>query len=190
MMKKSLRLLLITAAALVCAIAVFCLIFTGKGYHSFLSWHNFNLDGSCMIYDVEKQSFLEDSELHIHVFRREKEGEDLTKGQFVIGGLLDQEKLNREAGENIFYTQTANYDSLNGQPGLYYKINRYETQGTETQKTEEIEPKAELRWQPETKTALIKLAFGEQYDEDVRYIVFYGFSEREAAKKYAEESLK
>ena len=193
MMKKTVRNYMIAAAAVLVAVGVFLLVFTGKGYHSFLSWHYFNLDGSCMVYDVQSGSFLDDTEMHVRVFRKEKAGEDLTKGQFVIKGLLDQEKLNQEADEAVFYTQMAAYYSLNGQPGLYYEIKRHDntSAGTEqTQKIEAFRPKAVLSWQPDNKTALVKLAYGEQYDEDVRYLVLYGFPDRETAKQYADESVK
>ena len=188
MMRKQVRVLLF-AAAVICAIGGFVLIFTGKGYHSFFSWQNMNLDGSCMIYDVKNNAFLDDAEMHVHVFRRQKAGEDLTKGQFMIKGLLDQEKLNQEAGEGVFYTQMVEYYSLNGQSGLYYEIKRHENKLVRSEPTQEITvffPKADLIWQPDKKTAIVKLAYGEQYDEDVRYLVFFGFPDREMAKQYAE----
>ena len=189
MKRKTVLILFFAAAAVICAVGGFLLIFTGKGYHSFFSWQNMNLDGNCMIYDVKNKVYLDDAEMHVHVFRRQKAGEDLTKGKFVIKGLLDLEKLNTEAGEDVFYTQMVNCYSLNGQPGLYYEITRYENMPAGSEQTQEITaflPKAALSWQQEGKTAIVKLAYGEQYDEDVRYLVFYGFSDREAAKQYAD----
>ena len=189
-MKRHLKILWVIVPVVLCIFCLFLFIYKSEGYHSFLHRNYLNLDGSCMIYDIQNKTFLDDAAMHIKLIRTAKAGEDISKGQFIIKGWLDAEKLNKEAGKDVFYTQAASFVLTGDDPCLEYCITRHENLGgpEQTMTHETILPKAFLEYRLKDKTAVVKLSYGEQYDEDVRYLAFYGFADREAARKYIESA--
>ena len=176
-MKLKKVLLILIPAVLVCVIGVTALIFFSPGCHTMFGWHRFNIDGKCMIYDLQAQDFREDTVLHIHECQRTQG--DVRKGQFVIEGYLDTDALNEDAEEGSFYVH-ASYYGIYGDDSLNCVVEKY------TDKLSDVYPFAVLKYDREKKVCVITLyQLGENGEREDLYVAFYGFSNREDALAYS-----
>ena len=187
-LKKLLAILI--PAVLICAFGVTLLIFFSPGCHTLFGWHRFNIDGPCMVYDLQTQKFREDTALHIHECQREQS--DVRKGQFVIEGYLDEEALGQHAEEGTFYVH-ASYYGVYGSDSLNCIVTKYTTvQGREPKVLpEHMYPWAILNYDRKKNVCVITLyQLGDNGEREDLYIIYYGFSNREDAKGYGDMARK
>ena len=177
-------------ATLVCAIGVTLLIFFSPGCHTLFGWHRFNIDGTCMVYDVQSQSFLKDTTLHVHECQRAV-GE-VRKGQFVVEGYLDADALNKSAEEGTFFGHASYYGAY-GNDSLDCIVTKYTTiEGREPKVvSEHVYPWAILNYDRKKNVCVVTLyQLKENGERENLYIAYYGFANQEDALAYSESAGK
>ncbi len=189
-MNNSKKNIWVAGAVILFIFCIYLLTFKSEGYHTFLHWRIFNLNGNCFVYDNLNNAFLDDTSIHIHLCRSTISGDNLNKGTFVIDDYLDVTSLNKNASEGTFYSQGTVLDFLSGPPRLYSSITLYKNLGglEQTIQTETVLPVAYLQYNQKERTAVVNLSYGEQFDEDIRYVILYGFTDHESAQMYIEKS--
>jgi hypothetical protein len=188
--KKLLAILI--PAVLICAFGATLLIFFSPGYHTLFGWHRFNIDGPCMVYDLQTQKFREDTTLHIHECQRAV-GE-VRKGQFIVEGYLDTDVdvLNQSAEEGTFFTHASYYGAY-GSDSLNCIVTKYTMiQGREPEVASEVVyPCAILNYDRKKNVCKITLyQRGDNGEREDLYIIYYGFSNREDAEGYGDMARK
>ena len=182
MKKLSTRIILIALAAIILASLAIYLAFSSEGYHQLFSLHHFKLDGPCLVYSVQEKRFLADTTLHIDEYQASKAGDEVRPGTFVIDGYVNVAEFTQSEQDEVFYSDAAYYNETENRPGLFYSITKYENKGDKDQtlKQNTCFPEAALQYDTDKDAAIIRLTYAENR-EDLRYLVFYGFSDREEA---------
>ena len=189
--------IVICAAAALLVVLLFCslpvLKFFSTGYHNYKNYHNFNFDGTCYIYDMSINRFLDDTEMHIHQFWNGKQGE-MPKGRFIIEGYVDVDKPNEEnTEEGVFYAGVPIYGNY-GDRTIWYTLNKYygedlDSVDPETD-SEGIPPISLLRWDRTEKIASVQITgFGKSLNSKNTLIAIYGAESKDYAYRYIQARL-
>lgn len=187
----------IGVAAALLIVLFFCSLpvikFFSSGYHNFKTYHNFNFDGTCYIYDMETGRFLDDTKMHIRLLATEKDGE-MPKGNFIIEGYVDADKLNEEnTEEGVFYAGIPVYGNY-GERTVWYTLNKYH--GTDLDSvdpdtdSEGVPPISLLRWDTTEKIASVQITgFGKTLNSKNTLIAVFGAESKDYAYRYIQSKL-